>query len=269
MAERAAWVPDTVDISVPNSARMYDYLLGGGHNFAADRELAERGEALVPGARALARLNRAFLRRVVLFLISQGVRQFLDLGSGIPTAGNVHEIAQQADPGARVVYVDREPVAVAHTRRLLAGNDGAVMVNADLGAPYAVLRAAETRRLLDFDRPLGLLTVSVLHWVPDGRDPAQLVATYRDALAPGSFIGLSHLTADFRPEQIAASVKLAERSAERLYPRSRDEIERLMSGFELVEPGVVSTPHWRPESADRPDAATEPVDYLAAVGRKP
>jgi hypothetical protein len=266
---QVGWVPDNVDVSLPNSARMYDYLLGGGHNFAVDREMAERGEALVPGARELARVNRSFLRRAVQFLISQGVRQFLDLGSGIPTAGNVHEIAHEIDPRARVVYVDREPVAVAHTMRLLADNERACMVKADLGSPYAVLRAPQTNQLLDFGEPIGLLMVSVLHWVSDERRPGEIIATYRDSLPSGSFLALSHLTADFRPEQIAASVKLAEHSAERLHPRSKDEITELTAGFDLVDPGVVSAPHWRPDPTQPPAADADPVDYLAAVGRKP
>jgi hypothetical protein len=266
---QAGKVPADVDVSVPNVARMYDYLLGGGRNFAADRELAERAAALVPGLQELAWLNRSFLRRAVLFLVSQGIRQFLDLGSGVPTVGNVHEVANRTDRSSRVMYVDCDPVAVAHTERLLTGNDRASILHADLRDRDAVLGARATRRLLDFDRPVGLLMVSVLHWLPDEHQPGEIVAAYRDALPAGSFLAVSHLTADFRPEQITAGADLvADAGAERMHPRSRQEVTRLLRGLELVAPGVVSTPHWRPDLAPDLGATNEPGDCLAAVARK-
>ncbi|MGH4019666.1 MAG: SAM-dependent methyltransferase [Pseudonocardiaceae bacterium] len=263
------WVPEGVDTAVPNSARVYDYLLGGGHNFAPDRALAEQVEAAIPGARDVARLNRAFLRRAVLFLVNAGVRQFLDLGSGIPTVGNVHEIAQQADDQARVVYVDKEPVAVAHTRLLLERNELAGVVRADLCEPEVVLQAPETRRLLDFDAPIGLLTVAVLHWVPDERRPREIVAAYRDRLAPGSYLALSHATADTQPEQVATTVEVFKRSADGLRPRSREEILGLFTGFEIIDPGLVSTALWRPESSEEGESDAAHSEILAGVGRKP
>src|SRR5919197_968071 len=159
MAERVSWVPDGVDTGKPSAARLYDYLLGGGHNFAADRALAEKFLQAQPNARTIARLNRSFLRRAVLFMMDNGIRQFLDLGSGIPTVGNVHEIAQQADPGTRVVYVDYEDVAVAHSDLMLEGNDEATMVQADLTRPSEVLDHPISRMLLDFSEPVGLLMV--------------------------------------------------------------------------------------------------------------
>ena len=268
MAERGR-VPEGVDIEVPSAARIYDYLLGGGHNFAADRQLGEKFAAALPGARDVARLNRAFLRRAVLFLVSSGVRQFLDLGSGIPTVGNVHEIAQQADEQARVVYVDKDPVAVAHSRMLLEGNEQAAMVQADMCEPESVLQAAGTGQLLDFDAPVGLLMVGVFHFVPDELGPREIVAGYRDRLAAGSYLALSHFTADTRPEEIAATVEVMKRSADPIYPRSREEIIALFAGFDLVEPGVVSTPLWRPESPAELELDAEHSEILAGVGRKP
>ncbi len=268
MADQS-WVPAGVDFELPNAARIYDYLLGGGHNFAADRQLGEKFATALPGARAVARLNRAFLRRAVLFLVSSGVRQFLDLGSGIPTVGNVHEIAQQADVQARVVYVDKDPVAVAHTKMLLEGNEQATSVQADMCEPESVLQAAGTRQLLDFDAPVGLLMVGVLHFVPDGLRPREIVAAYRDQLAAGSYLALSHFTADTRPEEMAATVEVMKRSADPIYPRSHEEITALFAGFDLLEPGVVSTPLWRPESPAEVGPDAEHSEIYAGVGRKP
>ncbi|MGH3995536.1 MAG: SAM-dependent methyltransferase, partial [Pseudonocardiaceae bacterium] len=163
MTGLTSWIPDGVDLERPSGARIYDYLLGGAHNFAHDRELAEKFLKAQPNAREIARLNRAFLRRVVLFMIDNGVRQFLDLGSGIPTVGNVHEIAHKADPSARVVYVDYEDVAVAHSELLLEENDLATIVQADLTAPAEILQHPRTRAMLDFEEPIGLLMVGVFH----------------------------------------------------------------------------------------------------------
>ena len=264
-----SWVPEGIDNEVPNSARVYDYLLGGGHNFAADRRLAEQIEAATPGARDIVRLNRSFLRRAVQFLVASEVRQFLDLGSGVPTVGNVHEIAQQADEQARVVYVDKEPIAVAHSRILLEGNERATVIQADLCEPEAVLQEAETRELLDFEAPIGLLTVSVLHWMSDERRPREIVAAYRDRLAAGSCLVLSHVTADFRPEGMAATVDVFKRNADGLHPRSLEEILKLFDGFDLVEPGLVRTALWRPESPEDVGSDSEHSEIVAGVGCKP
>ncbi len=263
------WVPSGVDVDQPSAARAYDYYLGGGHNFAADRELGDRAMLAIPGVRDMARLNRDFLRRAVLYLVSSGVRQFLDLGSGIPTVGNVHEVAQQVDEQARVVYVDKESVAVAHSRLLLEGNERAAMIQADMCEPDTVLQAAETQRLLDFDEPVGLLMVAVFHFVSDEQHPRDIVAAYRDRLAAGSYLALSHLTADSRPEEMATLAKLYRRADSQVHPRTREEVTELFTGFDLVEPGVVSTPLWRPESPEDigPDAGHS--DVYAGVGRKP
>ncbi|MCS7482654.1 SAM-dependent methyltransferase [Umezawaea endophytica] len=261
------WVPSSVDLSRPSVARMYDYFLGGSHNFAVDRETAKAIEKIYPGMAGAARANRNFLRRAVRYLCAQGVDQFLDLGSGIPTVGNVHEIAQQTNPAARVVYVDVEPVAVAHGNALLAGNDRAVAVRADLRDPDAVLATPEVRGVLDFDRPIAVLLASVLHFVPDGDDPHAAVARYRDAVCPGSYVALSHGSLEGMPQDSVTSGErvraVYQRTDAQLVLRSTADITRFFDGLDLVEPGVVLLPEWRPDSDDA---------YISAyvgVGRKP
>jgi hypothetical protein len=241
--------PPQVDLTKANPARMYDYYLGGAHNFAVDRAAADRVLAILPETRTFARDNRAFLRRVVRYLVREaGITQFLDLGSGIPTVGNVHEIAQEIDPSCRVVYVDHEPVAVAQSRRLLADNDNATVIHADVRDSAGVLGHAETARLLDFDRPLGLLMLQVLPFIPDGDDPARVVATYRAACAQGSYLALAHsLTPEFWPGAVAEAVKLYTNSTHPLCLRTPDQVSVFFAGYELIEPGVVFTSGWRPE----------------------
>jgi hypothetical protein len=269
VTERLTWTSDDVDQSLPSSARIYDYLLGGGHNFAADRRIAEELVTALPGAREIARLNRAYLRRAVLTMISAGIRQFLDLGSGIPTVGNVHEIAQKADSRSRVVYVDLEPVAVAHSKLALEGNDRAVAIHADLADPDGVLAHPDTVRTLDLDEPLGLLMVWVLHFVPDEKDPSRLLARYRDAMAAGSHLALSHVTADIRAAEVAALVEVMKKTKDPIHPRSRERFTGFFDGFDLLEPGVVSTALWRPDSREDLAARPERDQVLAGVGRKP
>lgn len=258
MTDLPAWVPADVNLAVPSAARAYDALLGGAHNFAADREFARKAELVFPGVGLSCRANRAFLRRVVLHLVGAGVRQFLDIGSGIPTVGNVHEIVQQADPGCRVVYVDNEPVAVAHSRLLLEDNDNATIVMADLREPESILAADETRRLLDFDQPVALLMFAILHFVFDADDPARLVARYRDALPPGSYLGVSHATADSRPEEMANLEKLYATSSNPAVARTTAWITSLFGDFALVEPGSVYAPEWHPDH----DTVANPEHYI-------
>src|SRR5688572_4497519 len=266
MSEQVSWVPEGVDTGKPSAARLYDYLLGGGHNFAADRALAEKFLQAQPNARTIARLNRAFLRRAVLFMIDRGVRQFLDLGSGIPTVGNVHEIAQKADPEAHVVYVDFEEVAVAHSQLILEGDPRATVVQEDMTKPAAVLESARDSGLIDFSQPVGIITAGVFHFVPPQADPNAIVAAYRDAVPAGSYLAVSQFTQDLQPEEMAGIVEVMKKSQNPMYPRTKSEIEALFSGFELVEPGIVPTPLWRPEgtNTDDPDKA----GIYAAVGRK-
>ncbi|ANZ35171.1 hypothetical protein BBK82_02890 [Lentzea guizhouensis] len=266
MSERVGWVPEGVDTGKPSAARLYDYLLGGGHNFAADRALAEKFLQAQPNARTIARLNRAFLRRAVLFMMDNGIRQFLDLGSGIPTVGNVHEIAQKADPEARVVYVDFEEVAVAHSQLILEEDPRAVVVQEDMTKPVAVLKAARESGLVDFTQPVGVLTVGVFHFVSPQADPKAVVAAYRDAVPEGSYLAFSQFTQDLQPEEMAGVVEVMKKSQNPMFPRTMSEIEGFFAGFELVEPGVVPLPLWRPEgtNTDDPDKA----GIYAAVGRK-
>jgi SAM-dependent methyltransferase len=268
MVERMSWVPEGVDVARPSSARIYDYLLGGGHNFAADRDTAEQLIKVLP-VRDMARLNRAYLRRAVLELVELGVRQFLDLGSGIPTVGNVHEVAREADPTCRVVYVDFEPVAITHAELLLADDRNATAVLADLREPEAVLAAPETRRMLDFDRPVGLLAVGVLQFIPDSDDPWAVLARYRDALAPGSYLALSHFTPDRMPKAMAAGAGVFRNTAEPITPRTAEQVLRMLDGFDVIDPGLVMTPEWRPESPDEVGDDPGRANLYAAVGRKP
>lgn len=270
MAGAAGWVPPGVDPGRANVARVYDYLLGGSRSFLADQDAARAIAAVDPNVREVARANRAFLGRAVRFLSGAGIRQFLDIGSGIPTEGNVHEVAQQADPGARVVYADIDPVAVAHSKALLAGDENTDAVQADLREPGEILASDAVQRLIRLDQPAGLLLVAVLPFLADDEDPWGVVARLRDALAPGSYLVLCHGTADSKPVIARAAEKVYNRTvATHLHPRSRTGILRFFDGFELAEPGLVWVPQWRPDDpADVPD---DPSQFwcLAGVGRRP
>ncbi|MGH3815625.1 MAG: SAM-dependent methyltransferase, partial [Pseudonocardiaceae bacterium] len=206
----------------------------------------------------------------VLFMVDSGIRQFLDIGSGIPTVGNVHEIAQRADPECRIVYVDRDSIAVAHSELLLAGNDRAVAIRANLRDVEDVLDHPQTQRLLDFDQPVGLLMLTLLHFVPDSWDPVGILARYRDRLAPGSYLGLSHGTPDGNPAGWTEVVELYKNTPDPAFPRSHQEVLRLFTGFELVEPGLVGCALWRPSGpGDISDSAEMNTLLYGGVGRKP
>jgi len=267
--ERPDWAPEGIDIERPSAARIYDYWLGGCHNFAIDREMARQVTALVPDTALIMQANRAFLHRAVRYLVDAGIRQFLDIGSGIPTLGNAHEVAQRATPDARVVYVDIDPVAVAHSRHILAGNKLTVVIQEDLRRPERILAHPDVRGLLDFDRPVALLLLAVLHFIPDEDDPVGLIARLRDALAPGSYLALSHGTADSLSEVAARRwVELFKRTPTPGRPRSRSDVERLFAGYDLVEPGLVWTPQWRPEHPDEVGDHPERSATYVGVGRK-
>ena len=270
MAGDLGWVPPGVDPAQANVARVYDYWLGGSHNFLADQDLGRAMAAVVPNVRAIARANRAFLGRAVRFLTAAGVSQFLDIGSGIPTQGNVHEVAQQGGPAARVLYADIDPVAIAHSKAILNGDQNAAIIEADLREPESILAHPVTRRLIDLDRPVGLLLVAVVHFLADADDPWALVAELRDRLPPGSYLVLSHATSESRPEVTqAASTMYRSRAASKGRARSRAEIGRLLDGFELVDPGLVYLPQWRPGPADEMPEDPSQLWFLAGVGRKP
>ncbi|MDQ2874819.1 MAG: SAM-dependent methyltransferase, partial [Actinomycetota bacterium] len=248
----------SLESGVPNVARVYDALLGGKDNYAADRDAARRLVAAVPGATWAARANRAFLGRAVRYLTGQGITQYLDIGSGLPTRGNVHQVAHEVSPGARVVYADIDPVVVAHARALLADSPAAAhpkvtAVQADLRYPRHLITSREIRDHLDLDQPVGLLLVAVLHFMTDADRPHDVVRCLAGHLAPGSHVVISHVTAD----HIGAE---AARAAEAVYDgasapgvtRSRDDIERFLDGLDLVPPGVTDAATWRPGPAPAP-----------------
>ncbi|NJC70893.1 hypothetical protein HC031_14380 [Planosporangium thailandense] len=264
--ERPTWAPDDVNAQRPSVARVYDYYLGGSHNFAVDREFAEEVMRAAPDARMAAQQNRAFLRRAVRYLCDLGIRQFIDLGSGIPTVGNVHEVAQAVDPTAKVVYVDLDPVAYAHSRAILVRNPHATVVRADLRRPAEVLGDPLLRSHIDFDRPVGLLMVAVLHFVPDEEHPADIVAGYAAALAPGSHVVVSHAATDELDEGKDRALNLYRRSSTSVVLRTAEEVAALFGPLTLVEPGVVSLSRWRPDTSDEAGPAETPG--LAAVARR-
>ncbi|GAA3463079.1 SAM-dependent methyltransferase [Saccharothrix longispora] len=262
------------ELTVPSAARAYDYFLGGAHNFAVDRAFAEQVLRIAPSVPAVTRLNRSFLRRVVGFCLDQGIRQFLDLGSGIPTVGNVHEIARQVDGRSRVVYVDYEPVAYGHARRLLADDPSTTIIQADIRAPEAILDHPETRRLLDFSEPVALLMVGVLLFISDDDRPGELVATYRDRLAPGSLLAISHIADEHAPPALRAEVaRLVDAYAaadELVFVRTHAEVlEWFGDDASLVDPGLVFLPDWRPDTPAEHDSPARALGYggVARVGR--
>jgi SAM-dependent methyltransferase len=252
------------DADGPNIARVYDYLLGGSHNFVADRASAKEFLARWPDAPDTMRLNRAFLGRTVRFLTAHaGIRQFLDVGSGIPTMGNVHEIAQQEAPDARIVYVDNDEVAVLHSRAILARNDNAIAIQADLRRPQEILGRQQLQSMLDLSQPTALLLVAVLHFFPDTANPAALVRQLRDVLAPGSYVVISHGTTDHQPPHVAEAMEHYNQTTAPFRPRSYAEVEAFFDGLELIPPGLVHIPLWRP---DRPEDAGEDPARIAAYG---
>jgi SAM-dependent methyltransferase len=269
MAGEPDWVPPDVDTKRANVARVYDYWLGGTHNFLPDQDLARALLAVEPNFRAIARANRAFLGRAVRVLADAGIRQFLDIGSGIPTEGNVHEVAQHAAPGTHVVYADIDPIAVAHSKAILAGNADAAIIEADLREPEKILAHHTVGPLIDFSQPTAVLLVAVLHFIADADDPWRIVATLRDALAPGSYLVLCHATDESKPGVTHAFEKVYNRNVSTdVHMRSREQILRFFDGFDLVDPGLVFMPQWRPDSpADVPDDPSQ-LWGLVGVGRK-
>jgi SAM-dependent methyltransferase len=246
------WLALGLRIDIPHPARVYDYMLGGTDHFAADREMAQAGLRHMPEMRVSSRENRAFLVRAVRFLGDAGIRQFLDVGTGLPTSPSTHEVAREAAPDARVAYVDNDPVVFRHAQARLAGDAGIAVVPADLRDVDDVLARAGS--LIDFSQPVGLLLVAVLHNISDADDPAGIAARYIAALAPGSYVVISHSTDEFAPDRThAASAAATERGATWL-PRPKDEIARLFNGRDLVEPGLVLVSRWRPDTEPGPDA---------------
>jgi hypothetical protein len=265
---RPDWSSADIDLTQPSAARIYDYNLGGSHNFAVDRMVAEQINQVMPDLPVIQRVNRSFLRRVVQFLVTVGIRQFLDLGSGIPTVGNVHEIAQRTTPDARIVYADVDPVAVIHSNAILADNDHAAAIRADIRDVNQILADPTVRTLLDFSQPVGVLMLTVLHYVPD--DPFEIVRSFRDATCAGSYLAISHGTTEGSTRnQTEDGVRVGQRNRIETTMRGRTEVNRMFEGFDIVEPGVVFAPQWRPDTSnddfsDEPDRSAT----LVAVGVK-
>lgn len=267
-AVRPDWAPESIDMEVPSAARVWDYFLGGSHNFPADRDVAEAAIALKPDMPALARSVRGFLHRSVELIARAGVRQYIDIGAGIPTVGAVHETARAVQPGATVAYVDHDPVAVIHGQALLREDERAVSVLGDLRDPARILADSQVRALVRLDEPVAVLLCGVLHFVADADAPARIIATLRDALAPGSYLVIQHATQDEQPPETIAMLEMWNtNSPEPMYWRTRSEIADLFEGFTLVDPGVVFMPSWRPDPHLEPEPHPERFASYAAVGR--
>ncbi len=245
--------PVGLDVTTPNIARMYDYFLDGKDNFAADRDAAEKLIAMMPQLPVIARANRAFLRRVVRVLATDyGIRQFIDVGTGLPTMGNVHEVARQAAPDTRVVYVDNDPVVCCHARALLSASRTQI-IEADLRRPDEIIGHPLVRELIDFAEPFALMFLSVLHFVPDEDGPQEIIARFREVMAPGSFLAISHGTVETRPDDPRAmlSTEVYSQASAPLSLRSIESVRGFFDGFELIEPGLVWISQWRPGPFER------------------
>jgi hypothetical protein len=263
-------LPPGVTASVAHTARVYNYWLGGGENFAADRALGDAIITAVPSTRFAARANRAFLRRAVRYLAAEaGIRQFLDIGTGIPAAGNTHEVAQAVAPRARVVYVDHDPIVLAHASALLAGHPAGTttFIQADLREPAEILADARLRATLDLGQPVALMLIAVLHFLTSQDDPQGAISAIVDALPSGSYLTISHLTADFDPGEAAGAMAAGQGSGVTYVPRSRPEVAAFFTGLDLVDPGVVPLLAWRPDDGTPPDPLAARI--YAAMGRKP
>lgn len=238
-----------MDISRASAARIYDAFLGGSHNFGIERDFVDHVEQAMPGIGGAYRENRAFVRRAVEHLLEHGIRQFLDLGSGIPTIGHVHEVARRRTSGFRVLYVDNEPLTVAHSRSLLADEPRAEIITADIRDPDAILCSAEAADLLDLSQPVALLMTSMLHFVPG--DPRAVVDAYKDAITPGSYLAVSHLTDSADPSSTRQLEQFYAETADPLHPRSTAWIESLFDGLDLLPPGASFLNDWRPDPNPR------------------
>ncbi|MGW6011052.1 SAM-dependent methyltransferase [Streptomyces sp. NPDC055210] len=255
---------EEIDTSRPHPARIYDYLLGGKDNYEVDQRAGDALAAAAPEVRIGLRANREFLRRAVRYVVGSGVRQILDIGTGLPTSPNVHEIAHEVAPDVRVAYVDNDPIVSAHADALLSGSGANSIVLADLRDPRAIVDHPDVRRVIDFGEPVAVLLVAIVHFLTDAEKPEQIVATLRDALPAGSFLVLSHATGDFADRSDAQAVY--SKATASLNLRSRAEVERFFEGFELVEPGLAQAPFWRPDTP--PPARSGEIGFYGGVARK-
>lgn len=265
-------LPVKIDVSKPHPARIYDYLLGGKDHFQADRETAEKAIQNWPGVRAAVRENRAFLGRAVRYLAREaGIRQFLDIGTGLPSANNVHEVAQSIAPESRVVYVDNDPIVLVHARSLLTSTPEGrtAYIDADLRDPERILNDPATRETLDFTRPIALMLVAILHFLTDDDDPRAVVRTLLDALPSGSYLVASHGAPEHNPNAVQAAARTYQEGGIPAQARTADEFTELaFTGLELVDPGVVLVSEWRPDH-DGPRPLASEVNCYGGVARKP
>jgi len=264
------FAPSEIDTTRPHPARMYNYYLGGKDNYLVDREAAAQVLRVVPEVRIMARENRAFLQRAVRFLVGEaGIRQIIDVGTGIPSAGNVHEVAQQIAPDVRVAYVDNDPIVHVHANALLTGTGATSIVLADLRSPETILAHPKVRQSIDFSQPVALLLIAILHFITDDEHPADIVAVFRDALAPGSFLALSHGTTDFHTEDaVSHGTRVYERATAPLVLRRHAEIAAFFDGFDLLEPGLVQAPLWRPDGKPPRPKDLAKIAIYGGIGRR-
>lgn len=255
--------PIRLDVTTPHVARIYDHLLDGKDNYEADREAAAKLMETRPDVRRMAQANRRFLVRAVEYLAEAGIRQFIDLGTGIPTSPNVHEVASAIQPGCRIVYVDNDPVVTIHNQALSVKGDNAAAIEADIREPDRILEHPMTQELIDFTDPVAVLFIAVLHFIPDADDPYSIVSAFRDRMAPGSYIAISVATTEgLSPQNSAELVHTYKSATSTATLRSREQIMRFLHGFEMIEPGLVGVSRWRALGSNVPEP-------LAAVARKP
>jgi hypothetical protein len=259
---------EEIDTSRPHPARMYDYFLGGRDNYEVDREAAHRVLDVAPEVPASARANRDFLGRAVRFLAESGIRQIIDIGTGIPTSPNTHELAHAVSPDVRVAYIDNDPIVATHAGARLTGTGNTGFFLGDMREPATILEHPTIGRLIDFDQPVALMLVSVLHFVRDDEDPAGMIAAYREALPAGSLLVLSHATGDFHLDHVDEVLEVYKKASASLTARSHAEVQALFDGFDLLEPGLVQVPLWRPDGpAPDPDEVRR-ISVYGGVGRK-
>ncbi|NOK62496.1 MAG: hypothetical protein GFH27_549293n230 [Chloroflexi bacterium AL-W] len=262
--------PNNLSMDRPNAARMYDYFLGGSHNFIVDRKAADQVLNIYPDTALIARVNRAFLQRTIRYLLQQGIDQFLDIGSGIPTAGNVHEIVHATKPEAHVVYIDNDPIAIAQSKQILANTPHADIIAADARQPEAILAHSTTTKLLDFQQPMAVLLVSLLHFIADDTEIRKIVSAIRNAVVSGSYLVISHITKENISEEVAKQgEQIYKNSSTPIIYRTHAEIKAFFDGFELIEPGIVVPPQWHPSGPD--ELGLDKLDRIAlygGVGRK-
>ncbi|GAA2593002.1 SAM-dependent methyltransferase [Winogradskya consettensis] len=269
MTSDSETAPPGVNPNVPHSARIYDYWLGGKDNFAADRQVGDAMLQAIPGLRAMAAENRKFVHRAARDLVTgEGLRQFLDIGTGIPTRPNLHEIAQRLAPETRVIYVDNDPIVLVHARALMVSSEQgrSEYISADIRDPDSILTEKVLQETLDLKQPVGLTLIAILMLLSDDDDPWALVARLRDALPSGSVLAITHPTADFNPAAVGEAVASARGAGMTLVARTKDEVARFFGDWELLPPGIVPTSAWRPDApVDNPEATY----YWAGVARKP